>query len=201
MLLIEAAMGLKGVVPKVYMDSGVENLNTQVDALVASGTIRCIIAQVDVVFSNSMIESWWRILKHGWLYLNTLESIDDVRKHTTFYVYQHNRFVPHSTFKGQTPDEMHFGKGIDIPNQLDDARTIARQARLATNRAVSCSKVCTHRLPCTDRKQTQRDRIGDWSPGHKQIRFVGTAVSLSAHWPQNSHVRSVIEQKPRWKER
>jgi len=98
MLLIEAAMGLKGVVPKVYMDSGVENLNTQVDALVASGTIRCIIAQVDVVFSNSMIESWWRILKHGWLYLNTLESIDDVRKHTTFYVYQHNRFVPHSTF-------------------------------------------------------------------------------------------------------
>jgi hypothetical protein len=45
------------VVPKVYMDSGVENLNTQVDALVASGTIQRIIAQVDVVFSNSMIES------------------------------------------------------------------------------------------------------------------------------------------------
>jgi len=64
-LLIEAAMGLKGVVPKVYMDSGVENLNTQVDALVASGTIQRIIAQVDVVFSNSMIESWWRMLKHG----------------------------------------------------------------------------------------------------------------------------------------
>jgi hypothetical protein len=63
--LIEAAMGLKGVVPKVYMDSGVENLNTQVDAFVASGTIQRIIAQVDVVFSNSMIESWWRMLKHG----------------------------------------------------------------------------------------------------------------------------------------
>jgi hypothetical protein len=47
------------------MDSGVENLNTQVDALVASGTIQRIIAQVDVVFSNSMIESWWRRLKHG----------------------------------------------------------------------------------------------------------------------------------------
>ena len=64
-LLIEAAMGLKGVVPKVYMDSGVENLNTQVDALVASETIQRIIAQVDVVFSNSLIESWWRMLKHG----------------------------------------------------------------------------------------------------------------------------------------
>lgn len=139
-LLIEAAKGLKGLVPKVYMDSGVENLNTQVDALVASGTIQRIIAQVDVVFSNSMIESWWRMLKHGWLYLNTLESIDDVRKQTMFYVDQHNRVVPHSAFKGQTPDEMHFGKGSDIPNQLNDARTIARQARLATNRAVSCSR-------------------------------------------------------------
>jgi hypothetical protein len=45
-----------------------------------------------------------------------------------------------SAFKAQTPDEMYFGKGSDIPNQLNDARTIARQARLATNRAVSCSR-------------------------------------------------------------
>jgi putative transposase len=57
-LLIEAAKGLKGLVPMVYMDSGVENLNGNVDALVATGTIQRIIAQVDVVFSNSMIESW-----------------------------------------------------------------------------------------------------------------------------------------------
>jgi hypothetical protein len=44
------------------MDSGVENLNANVDALVASGTIQRILAQVDVVFSNSMIESLWRML-------------------------------------------------------------------------------------------------------------------------------------------
>ena len=59
---------------------------------------------------------------------------------TAFYVDQHNRVIPHSAFKGQTPDEMYFGKGNDIPNQLSDARTVARQARLAENRAVSCSK-------------------------------------------------------------
>ena len=29
-----------------------------------------------------------------------------------------------------------------------------------------------------------------------QIRFVMTTASTSAHWPQNSHVRSMIEQKP-----
>jgi transposase InsO family protein len=139
-LLVDAAKGLEGVVPMVYMDSGVENLNANVDALVASGTIQRILAQVDVVFSNSMIESWWRMLKHWWLYLNTLESIDDVRKQTAFYVDQHNRVIPHSAFKGQTPDEMYFGQGNDIPNQLNDARAVARQARLVANRAVTCSK-------------------------------------------------------------
>ena len=116
------------------------NLNGNVDALVTSGTIQRILAQVDVVFSNSMIESWWRMLKHWWLYLNKLESIDDVRKQTEFYVDQHNRVIPHSAFKGQTPDEMYFGKGNEIPNQLNDARIVARQARLAANRAVTCSK-------------------------------------------------------------
>jgi transposase InsO family protein len=143
-LLVEAAKGLEGVVPKVYMDSGVENLNAHVDALVASGTIHRILAQVDVVFSNSMIESWWRMLKHWWLYLNNLNSIDDVRKQTAFYVDQHNRVIPHSAFKGQTPDEMYFGKGSDIPNQLSDARSVARQARLAANRAVTCSKCASN---------------------------------------------------------
>jgi hypothetical protein len=54
---------------------------------------RRILAQVDVVFSNSMIESWWKILKHWWLYLNVLATIDDVRKQTAFYVDQHNRVI------------------------------------------------------------------------------------------------------------
>lgn len=139
-LLIKAAEGLDDVVPKVFMDSGVENLNKEVDALVANGAIQRILAQVDVVFSNSMIESWWRMLKHWWLYLNTLETIDDVRKQTAFYVDQHNRVIPHSAFKGQTPDEMYIGKGSDIPSQLSDARAAAREARMTANRAVTCSK-------------------------------------------------------------
>jgi transposase InsO family protein len=139
-LLIEAAKGLDGVVPQVFMDSGVENLNANVDALVANGTIQRILAQVDVVFSNSMIESWWRMLKHWWLYLNVLATIDDVRKQTAFYVDQHNRVIPHSAFKGQTPDEMYFGQGSIVPSQLSDARAVAREARMIANRAVTCSK-------------------------------------------------------------
>ena len=48
--------------------------------------------------------------------------------------------LPPTRSDSQTPDEMYFRKGNDIPNQLSDARTVARQARLAANRAVVCSK-------------------------------------------------------------
>ena len=57
-------------------------------------------------------------------------------------------------------------------------------------------QVCTHRLPCADRKQTQGDRIGDWRQSYKPIRFVRTTVSTSAHTPQNGHFHSIIEKKP-----
>jgi len=46
-------------VTKVYGDSGVENLNKNVDKLLEVGTLERVIAQVDVSFSNSMIEAWW----------------------------------------------------------------------------------------------------------------------------------------------
>ena len=41
------------------MDSGVENLNKDVDKLLEGGTIERVIAQIDVTFSNSLIEPWW----------------------------------------------------------------------------------------------------------------------------------------------
>ena len=77
------------------MDSGVENKNESVAALVEASVIQRVLAQVDIHFSNSMIESWWRQLKHQWLFLNTLDSIETVRKLVAFYVQQHNEHVPH----------------------------------------------------------------------------------------------------------
>jgi hypothetical protein len=72
-----------------------------------------------------MIEAWWRMLKHDWLYLNTLDSIEAVRKHTLFYIEQHNKVIPHSAFQGQTPDEVYQDKGSDIPTALSEARKAA----------------------------------------------------------------------------
>ena len=65
-VLLEAgrAAGHEGV-PTVVADKGVENRNGDVDALIASGLLRRVLAQTEVRFSNSMIEASWKSLKHG----------------------------------------------------------------------------------------------------------------------------------------
>jgi hypothetical protein len=49
--------------------------------------------------------------------------------------------VPHSSFKGQTPDEVYAGTGDDVVAELAKARAKARQERMARNRAAHCA-VC-----------------------------------------------------------
>jgi len=44
--------------PTVVADSGVENVNAGVDQLMADGIVRHVLAQVEVRFSNSMIEAF-----------------------------------------------------------------------------------------------------------------------------------------------
>lgn len=122
----------------VLADSGVENVNSDVDRLVASGAFRRLLAQVEIRFSNSMIEAFWRSLKHQWLFLNELDSLSKVNDLVSFYVGEHNSKLPHSAFRGQTPDEMYFGTGDGVPKELDEKRRLARQARLGENRARRC---------------------------------------------------------------
>jgi transposase InsO family protein len=137
-LLVEAARGMTDDTPKVLVDGGVENYNNAVDRLVDSGLLKRLLAQTEIRHSNSLIESWWRIIKHQWLYLNTLDTVGSVRKLVAFYVDQHNSHLPHSAFRGQTPDEMYFGTGDDVPKQLEGAKLAARQLRLKSNRERNC---------------------------------------------------------------
>ena len=51
-----------------------------------------------------MIEAWWRVLKHQGLCLNSLDSVSTFRRLVTFYVQEHYMRLPHSAFRGQTPD-------------------------------------------------------------------------------------------------
>ena len=137
-LLIEAAREIEDAKPQVLVDGGVENYNTAVDKLVDSGLLKRILAQTEIRYSNSLIESWWRVIKHQWLFLNTLETAASVKKLVAFYVEQHNSHLPHSAFKGQTPDEMYFGTGDGIPKKLEEAKLQARELRLKSNRERNC---------------------------------------------------------------
>jgi hypothetical protein len=64
-----------------------------------------------------------------------------VRTLVAFYVEEHNGTLPHSAFRGQTPDEMYFGTGEDVPGRLAEGKAEARQGRLEENRRARCS-VC-----------------------------------------------------------
>jgi hypothetical protein len=51
--------------------------------------------------------------------------------------------MPHSAFRGQTPDEVFFGTAPNLAAELVAARAKARELRLATNRSASCGRCTT----------------------------------------------------------
>ena len=61
-----------------------------------------------------------------------------VRRLVAFYVDEHNRVLPHSAFRGQTPDEMYFGTGDAVPADLLSRAAAARQVRVEANRSAAC---------------------------------------------------------------
>jgi len=86
-----------------------------------------VLAQVEVTFSNSIIEASWRSLKHAWIYLHTLDNMASLLRLVQFYVTSHNGVMPHAAFEGQTPDEMFFGTGGAVIVELAALRKAARQ--------------------------------------------------------------------------
>ena len=114
----------------VFMDGGGENVNSEVDRLFDVEPLRRILAQVDVSYSNSLIEAWWRSLRHQWLYLNSLDTLVTVERLVGWCVCQHDEVLQHATFDGQTPDEIYFGRGADVPERLTWQRQEAQQSRL-----------------------------------------------------------------------
>ena len=122
----------------LYADSGVENVNGAVNATLFSAGIDRILAQVEIGLSNSMVEPFWRSLQHRWLFLNSLDGVARVRALVEFHVNERNTKMPHAVFDAQTPDEIFFGTGAKVPEDLAMARANGRAARLAANRALPC---------------------------------------------------------------
>lgn len=138
-MIMDAHDGIKGK-PMVVADGDRENFNESVDKLVKSNLLQRVRAHTEIRSSNPMIESWWRVLKHQWLFLNRLDSVRSVENLVSIYVEQHNTHLPHSAFAGQTPDELYYGTGDEVPEDLSQKRIAARKSRLETNRNTCCQQ-------------------------------------------------------------
>jgi len=139
-VLVEARRGAtpSQTTPVVLADAGVENVNAQVDDLITTGVLRRVLAFTELRFSNSMIEAWWRSLKHQWLFLHPLDGVTTVQRLVEFYVHEHNCVLPHSACRGQTPDEMYVGTGDAVSAGLTSRAAAARRARVEANRSAAC---------------------------------------------------------------
>ena len=56
---------------------------------------------------NVFIERLWRSLKYECVYLNVFENGAQAGKEISTWLMHYNQTRPHSTFKGQTPDEVY----------------------------------------------------------------------------------------------
>ena len=85
-VLLEASRGAtrSASAPVGLADAGVENVNALVDDLIDTGVLRRLLALTELKFSNSMIEAWWRSLKHQWLFLHSLDSVATIRRLVAF---------------------------------------------------------------------------------------------------------------------
>lgn len=129
--------------PSVICDLGVENINKNVEELDSINEIERVIAQVDINYSNSMIEAFFKTMKHRYLYFQEVNSIDGLKKKLKFYIDEYNTIIPHSAHKGSTPFEAFNGQNLRKVN-LDLAEAFKRRQfeRIAENKSQKSCKNC-----------------------------------------------------------
>jgi hypothetical protein len=93
---------------------GLQQRDASPETKISTGVLRRVLAFTELKFSNSLIEAWWRSLKHQWLFLHSLDSITTVRRFVEFYVQEHNRVLPIRRFADRrltrctSPEERRF---------------------------------------------------------------------------------------------
>ncbi len=90
---------------RLIVDGGGENRSQSVDHLENRGHFRKQIAHFEISYSNSMVETLFRSLKHNYLFHQEIRSLVSLRKHVDFWFKEHNERIPHSSFNGETPVE------------------------------------------------------------------------------------------------
>jgi putative transposase len=126
-------------VPNLFADDGTENQNKDVDELVEAGRIIRTIAQIDVEFSNNMIEALFRSLKHLWLFIFSLTTFEAVCLAVDEYLTDHNNRIPHYALGGAVPLEIFSGTWTEESlARLSESSTTAAAQRIEFNRSQRC---------------------------------------------------------------
>ena len=117
------------------MDSVLENLNGRVDSLFDNGVLQRVLAQIDIRYSNSMIETGFRALKHNCLFLHQLNDAVTAKRLVEFYVREHNTAIRSSAFGGERPNEIYFRTGAHVRHEVMAIRLTAKPTSVQRNRS------------------------------------------------------------------
>jgi len=99
-----------------------------------------LIAQVDIIQSNSMIEAANRILKHEFLFLRDIKNIETLNK-TMPHILQEYNNRPAGMLFGLTPNEVLTGKVPDR-NLFKEYIKKGNMRRQKINKKISCEINC-----------------------------------------------------------
>ena len=124
---------------KLIVDGGSENSNRTVSAFLESLPIKKLIAQVDVTFSNSIIEAVNKIVKYNYLFRKPIPDLEHLPQTIENAVLDYNN-RPHSTLYGLTPAGVYQGEVFNRENYKMEINS-ARLLRLEKNR-LACPPPC-----------------------------------------------------------
>lgn len=148
-----SAMAIKSLIQNAYLkyqpeklqfltDGGSENVNSTVAKFINSVDvpINHLIAQKDVVFSNSMIEAINKIIKHQFLHPKEIINRIQLTNILADTIHVYNTIRPQMSLGGNTPQETFYGLSIDISRYTHNFKE-QKQLRLIQNKKNAC-KVC-----------------------------------------------------------
>jgi hypothetical protein len=123
---------------QLITDDGTENFGVAADYLesLVSPSIDHLVAQRDIVFSNSMIEAANKQLKYRFLYHQHIPDHQHLKEFVQQAVQDYNN-RPHHELDGLTPLEALYGGKIDKDARSQEIR-LAQQVRLLKNKQQKC---------------------------------------------------------------
>jgi putative transposase len=104
---LEEALTLYGI-PEIFnTDQGSQFTSCDFLAVLKDHEIKISMDGKGRWLDNVFIERLWRSLKYECVYLNAFEDGSQARNHIDAWLSHYNQARPHSTFDGQTPDEVY----------------------------------------------------------------------------------------------